>query len=112
MCSFGTAPGTLLILPQKKVMTTMPAATITDNIPMLNVMPFAMCISPSNPAVSAALMVPQPCVPVTASPWMPGSSTCIIGGIPALESNSKLMCNWGGVIQVVNPGQTKTIINK
>lgn len=118
MCSFGTAPGSMMVLPAKKVMATMPAATIMDNIPMTNIMPFGMCMSLANPAVAAAtsaalgVLTPQPCVPATASPWAPGSTTVLIGGVPALESMSKLMCNWAGVIQVLNPGQTKTIIGK
>lgn len=118
MCSFGTAPGTLVILPQRKAMTTMPAATIMDNIPMTNILPFAMCTSLSNPVVAAAttaalgVLTPQPCVPATASPWAPGSSTVQIGGVPALDNMSKCMCNWGGVIQVLSPGQTKTVIGK
>ncbi len=31
----------------------------------------------------------------------------MIANVPALEANSTLTCNWGGVIQIVNPGQTK-----
>jgi hypothetical protein len=30
--------------------------------------------------------------------------------MPALNNSSKLMCNWGGVIQVVNPGQVKMMV--
>ena len=118
MCSFGAAPGTMVVLPDKKVMATMPAATIMDNIPMTNITPFGMCNSLSNPAVSSAtalaggVLTPQPCVPATAAPWAPGSASVLIGGVPALESNSRLMCNWGGMIQVLNAGQTKTIIGK
>jgi hypothetical protein len=115
LCSFGTAPVPMVVLPAKRVMATMPAATITDNVPMMNIMPFAMCNSPANPATKRpppVFFTPAPCVPATASPWAPGSTSCLIGGVPALDSGSKLMCNWGGVIQVVNPGQTKTIIGK
>ncbi|MDR2908715.1 MAG: DUF4280 domain-containing protein [Oscillospiraceae bacterium] len=117
-CSFGTAPGAMAVLPAKRVMATMPAATVMDNIPMTNIMPFAMCVSLSNPAVAAAtaaalgVLTPQPCVPATSAPWAPGSISCMIGGVPALESNSRLLCNWGGVIQVISPGQTKTVIAK
>jgi hypothetical protein len=105
----------MMVLPTNKVMTTMPAATIMDKIPMTNILPFAMCNSVANPATKRpppVLFTPAPCVPATAAPWVPGSLSCMMGGVPALESNSKLMCNWGGVIQVVNPGQTKTIIGK
>ena len=38
-CSFGVAPGTLVVLPLSQVMTTMPAANIMDNKPMMNVLP-------------------------------------------------------------------------
>lgn len=116
-CSFGVAPSSLVVLPTSMVMTSnVPAATIMDNVPMMNVMPFGMCNSPSNPQVialtAAALGVftPAPCVPVTPAPWVPGGPTVMIGNMPALDSNSKLMCIWAGVIQITNPGQTTTMV--
>jgi len=115
LCSFGTAPSPMAVLPAKRVNATAPAATIMDNVPTTNIVPFAMCTSPANPATKRpppVFFTPAPCVPATASPWAPGSSSCTIGGVPALESNSKLTCNWGGVIQVTSPGQTKTAIGK
>ncbi|HEX8701276.1 MAG TPA: DUF4280 domain-containing protein, partial [Myxococcaceae bacterium] len=51
------------------------------------------------------VLTPMPCVPVTAAPWVPGVPTVLIGNMPAVDSNCKLMCNWGGVIQVISPGQ-------
>ena len=59
-------------------------------------------------ATSAALgvLTPMPCVPATAAPWALGAPTVLIGNMPALDSTSTLMCNWGGVIQISNPGQT------
>ncbi len=110
-CSFGLAPGSLVVLPTNKILSTTPAANIMDNKPLLNVMPFGMCQSLANPTVAAATaaamgaLTPMPCIPATAAPWAPGCPKVLIGNMPALESNSKLMCNWGGVIQVVNPGQ-------
>lgn len=118
MCSFGLAPGNMMVLPQKKVLTGAPAATIMDNIPMTNILPFGMCTSMANPTVAAAtaaalgVLTPMPCIPATAAPWAPGSTSVLIGGVPALENMSKLMCSYGGVISVVNPGQTKAIIGK
>jgi hypothetical protein len=53
----------------------------------------------------AGVLTPMPCVPVTAAPWVPGVPTVLIGNMPAVDSNCKLMCNWGGVIQVISPGQ-------
>lgn len=111
-CSFGAAPSSLVVLPTNQVMAGGPlAATIMDNIPISNIPPFGMCSSPSNPTVAAAtaaalgVLTPMPCVPVTAAPWAPGSPTVLIGNMPALNNSSKLMCSWGGVIQVVSPGE-------
>ena len=87
-----------------------PIATIMDNVPMVNIMPFALCQSPANPA--NAMTGISPCIPVAVSPWMPGVVSCLIGGIPILDSNSRLICSWGGVIRILSPGQTKTLINK
>jgi hypothetical protein len=114
-CSFGTTPGTLMITPENRTnASNVPGATIMDNIPMKNVMPFGMCITLSNPQVAAAtsaalgVLTPQPCIPVTTAPWVPGSPTVMIGNKPALNSSCKLMCNWGGVISVSSPGQFTT----
>ncbi|MCX6581394.1 MAG: DUF4280 domain-containing protein [Candidatus Aminicenantes bacterium] len=107
-CSFGVAPGTLTVLPDKMVMTTsQPMATIMDNKPMVNIAPFGMCTSIANPAVAAA-MSPQPCIPVTTAPWVPGAPTVLVSNMPALDNSSKLLCQWAGMIQVVVPGQVKT----
>ena len=110
-CSFGAAPSALVVLPDKAVLTQTPAATIMDNVPMKNVMPFGMCSSLANPTVAAAtaaalgVLTPMPCIPATAAPWVPGAQTVLIGNMPALNESSKLMCNWGGVIQITFPGQ-------
>src|SRR5579884_347313 len=111
-CSFGAAPSSLVVLPTSQVMAGgPPAATIMDNAPMVNVLPFGVCTSMANPMVAAAtaaalgVLTPMPCIPVTAAPWVPGSPTVLIGNMPALTDQSKLMCNWGGVIQIVSPGE-------
>ena len=115
-CSFGAAPGVLSVLPANRVMTGTPAANIMDNKPMVNIAPFGMCNSPSNPTVAAAtaaalgVLTPMPCVPFTAAPWVPGSPTVLIGNMPALNNSCKLMCNWGGVIQILAPGQFTTMV--
>jgi hypothetical protein len=110
-CSFGAAPSALQVPPVSKVMTTQGIANIMDNKPMVNIMPFGMCTSMANPQVAAAtaaalgVLTPQPCMPVISGPWVPGSPTVLIANKPALNNSSKLMCNWAGVIQIVQPGQ-------
>ena len=115
-CSFGAAPSQLVVLPQNRVLTVTPDANIMDNKPLVNIMPFGMCSSPANPAVISAtaaalgVLTPMPCVPVTPAPWIAGSPTVLIANMPALNNSSTLMCTWGGVIQIVNPGETTVMI--
>lgn len=116
-CTFGVAPSMLVVTPEKKVLSGMqPAATIMDFIPMKNILPFGMCITPSNPAVASAtaaamgVLTPMPCIPVVVSPWKVGATNVVIGGIPALDNISTNMCNWGGVIMVASPGQFTEMI--
>ena len=111
-CSFGMAPSVLNVLPVARVVSNTPLATIMDNVPLVNVMPFGMCQNPANPAVAAAtaaamgVLTPMPCIPVIPGPWIPGSPTVLIGGKPALNNTCKLMCAYGGVIQITNPATT------
>jgi len=115
-CSFGLAPGSLLVLPANGVMTGTPDATIMDNKPVVNIAPFGMCTSLGNPMVAAAtaaalgVLVPMPCLPMTSAPWVPGSATVLLGNLPALTDASKLICNAGGVIEICVPGQTTVAI--
>lgn len=110
-CTFGAAPGSMMVLPMNLVLTGVPDANIMDNKPMMNVLPFGMCMSMSNPMVIAAtaaalgVPTPMPCIPMTMAPWVPGSPTVLLGNMPALNNSSKLMCMWGGVIGVTMPGQ-------
>jgi hypothetical protein len=116
-CSFGMAPSSLVVTPEDRVMTGgVPAANIMDNVPMENIQPFGMCMSPANPMVAAAttaalgVLTPMPCIPVTPAPWAPGAPTVLSGSMPALDNTSLLTCIWGGVIQIVSPGQVTQMI--
>lgn len=118
MCTFGVAPSSLITIPKgPPAMTGGPmAATVMDYIPIANIPPFGMCITPTNPAVAAAttaalgVLTPVPCLPVVTAPWTPGSPTVMINNFPALNISSKAMCTWGGVISVVAPGQFTVMI--
>jgi hypothetical protein len=112
MCTFGVAPSSLVVLPTNMMITSdMPAANIMDNIPMTNIMPFGMCMSPANPVVAAAtaaalgVLTPMPCIPATTAPWVPGAPTVLLANMPALDNTSQLMCMWGGVITFTFAGQ-------
>ena len=116
-CSFGLAPGQLIVLPINRVMTSsQPAATIMDYKPMVNIAPFGACMSIANPAVAAAtaaawgVLTPQPCIPMTMAPWLPGATTVLLGNQPSLDNTCTLNCLWGGIIQVAVPGQFTELI--
>jgi hypothetical protein len=116
-CTFGMAPSSLVVLPTNKVFTSeMPDANIMDHIPMTNIMPFGMCMSPSNPTVAAAtaaalgVLTPMPCIPATPAPWVPGAATVLLGNMPTLDNVSQLMCIWGGVIMFTNPGEETVMV--
>ena len=113
-CSFGLAPSSLLVTPEKGVSgTTQPIANIADQVPVKNIPPFGMCNSMANPTVAAAtaaalgVLTPMPCVPVIPAPWVPGAPMVKVKMLPALNATSKCMCTWGGVIEVTMPGQMK-----
>lgn len=110
-CSFGAAPGTLTVLPTNRVAADgVPMANVMDHRPTVNIAPFGMCTSLANPQVASAtsaaqgVLTPQPCVPMTQAPWVPGSPTVMVAGQPALTSASTCQCLWGGTITVGNPG--------
>jgi len=104
-CTFGLATAQLVVLPVSQVYSSnQPAATILDYAAMTSVLPFGMCNSPSNPQVVAA-KGPVPCLPMTTSPWTPGSPTVRIGNQAALNTVCTLGCTWGGVITVFHAGQ-------
>ncbi len=120
-CSFAVPPGisSFVVLPIHRMQTSYQwAANINDHVPMVNVMPFGMCMSPGNPAFVAATAAalgtptPVPCTPVTPAPWVTGaiSNPVILGGVPALDNVSVLQCMLGGTITILYPGETTEMI--
>jgi hypothetical protein len=111
-CSFGLAPSPLTVLPVNRVQAGFqPAGNIMDFKPMVNIVSFGMCSSPSNPTVISAtaaamgVLTPMPCIPNTTAPWVPGAAKTLIANMPALHDGCQCMCMWAGVIKVNVPGQ-------
>ncbi len=116
MCTMGQAPGSLLVTSQMKTLYNgQLVATIQDAAPMSNITPCGMCISMLNPAVASAttaalgVLTPLPCTPVPAGIWVGGSTKVLLGGIPSLTNDAKLMCAYGGSISISYQGQTKVM---
>jgi hypothetical protein len=111
-CSFGMAPSVFNATPKMVMTNYMPAGNIMDHVPVLNIPPFGMCQSPSNPmfiaATAAALGTPTPvpCMPITPAPWVPGVPTVMVANMPALDNTCTLNCIWAGVITFADAGQT------
>jgi hypothetical protein len=112
MCSFGTAPSSLMVLPVNRVTSSnVPDANINDNKPLVNILPFAMCMSLANPQVASAtaaalgVLTPMPCIPVIPAPWTPGNPQVQIANMPIINNTSICNCTWGGIISITNPGQ-------
>jgi len=117
LCTFGAAPGSLIVLPANKTMAgSMPAANIMDYKPMVNIPTFGMCMSMANPATAAAtsaasgVLTPTPCVPVTSAPWIPGATASMIANMPALHNGCTCICSYGGTISITYPGQTTVMV--
>ncbi len=115
MCSLGAAPSSLAVLPVNRVMVNgKPAANMMDNKPMVNILPFGMCLSLANPQVIAAtvaalgVLTPMPCIPMTTAPWIPASPQTLIAKMPIINVSATLMCQWGGVIKAA-PAQVTVL---
>lgn len=116
-CTFGAAPSSLVVLPTNRVLTNeMPDANIMDHIPMVNILPFGVCMSLANPTVAAAtaaalgVLTPMPCIPNTPAPWIAGAPTVLLANFPTLDNVSQLMCIWGGVITFSMPGEETVMV--
>lgn len=114
-CSFGMAPSTLVALPASRVLIEgRPAADITSIVTGVNIPPFGMCTTPSNPTVAAAtsaalgVLTPMPCIPVVVAPWTPQAPQTLIAGKPALVAGATCNCAYGGVIALTVPGAVRT----
>jgi len=116
-CSFGMAPSPLTVVGLRPTNQNMPMANIMDFAPMVNIKPFGMCQSMSNPTVASAtaaamgVLTPMPCIPVISAPWNPAAQVKICN-MPALLDNGKCMCAYGGQISINFPGQASMATGK
>jgi hypothetical protein len=117
-CTFGVAPTALTFLPTPRVVVGgPPVGTIFDNIPMVNIPPFGMCTSLSNPTVAAAtaaalgVLTPMPCIPVIPAPWTSTAPKTLVGGKPVLAAGATCQCTMGGMITMTTTGTVTTTVS-
>lgn len=111
-CPFGASPTPLVFLPTSMVFgKSGPLGCMVDFIPFLNVIPFGVCMSLANPitasltAAAWGVLTPGPCIPVPAGPWIPAKPTVVSKFGPLINTDTKLICAYGGVIQINMPAQ-------
>jgi len=118
-CTMGAAPAPLTVIPTGIPVTAggQLVAKIMDTIPVANLPTFGMCVSPANPAVTAAtaaamgVLTPMPCLPIPTGPWQPGSTKVVAAGVPVLTAGSTCQCAWAGTIAIGFPGQATVDAN-
>lgn len=116
LCTMGAGAGVLNATAQQGCIAGgKPIATIQDVTPISNVGSCGMCTSLQNPAVQSAtaaalgVLTPQPCIPSTIGTWSPAGAVRF-GGKPCITQQSKLNCAYGGVINIVSPGQNTILV--
>lgn len=74
-CNQGTSPSSLSVLPTDRADgDEKPMATVMDFQPSVNIAPFGMCTTQTNPQVASAtaaaqgVLTPMPCMPVVTAP--------------------------------------------
>jgi YD repeat-containing protein len=113
-CSCGSATSELKTPGRKKsYIHHKLQANITDCRPMVNIQPFGLCDSLSNPDVQAATaanhgrLKKMPCQPKLTMKWINGKEDQNVDGAPALIETSANMCLYGGKISIEDDGQNK-----
>jgi hypothetical protein len=113
-CSMGTSSSAFQATKTNVIGPT--AAGVITDFDLASIPPFGLCQSLNNPQVAAAtaaehgVLTRQPCTPLIAGAWTPGSAKVTIGEVPALDDSSNCVCSWGGTITVSSPGQENTTV--
>ena len=96
-CSCGGYYSVLTISKSRRVTIGIkPVANISDNN-IINIHTFGTCMAQGKS---------EPCSPCTPNKWMNGKNNCLIQGSPALLDCSYLQCLFGGIITLLDNGQS------
>lgn len=122
-CTYGSRPAELRV-PVRDLISIhkIPAATIKDSLPEVNVQPFGDCKCWTMPFLrfsrfgsmmgalrAGRMFLPKwwriPCHPHITGPWIPQKPMIRINDVPILDAGAILRCRWGGIISIIYPGQ-------
>ena len=111
-CTMGTSCPKLIATPKNVSLTGKDQANVADYVSMKNVPSFGRCRSLGYPPTASATaanhgkLTPMPCVPGTCPKWQVVDKGSLICGEAALLEPATLRCVYGGIISIVNPGQS------
>ena len=114
-CTMGTSCPKLIATPKNVSLTGKEQANVADYVSMKNVPSFGRCRSLGYPPTASATaanhgtLTPMPCVPGTCPKWQTVDKDSLICGEAALLEPATLRCVYGGIISIVNPGQSLEI---
>lgn len=114
-CTMGTSCPKLIATPKNVSLTGKEQANVADYVSMKNVPSFGRCRSLGYPPTASATaanhgtLTPMPCVPGTCPKWQTVDEDSLICGEAALLEPATLRCVYGGIISIVNPGQSLEI---
>ena len=114
-CTMGTSCPKLIATPKDVSLTGKDQANVADYVSMKNVPSFGRCRSLGYPPTASATaanhgrLTPMPCVPGTCPKWQVVDKDSLICGEPVLLETATLRCVYGGIISIVNPGQSLEI---
>ena len=120
LCAMGVKPSDIAVIPTPSRVSVCgkPAINMMDQKTMVNIPPFGMCNSPTNPAVIAAtsaalgVFTPAPCTPLVAGPISNTNPTVLIDGMAAAHITSMMTCGFSGgaPINPIAPSQTTVFV--
>jgi hypothetical protein len=107
LCSCGTAPSLLTVAAKGVTHGRLcTSATVMDCVPLVNIPPFGGCTAAGNPLPPMGVV--KACVPSFSAPWSAMAPSILLHGVPVLDESATLPCAYGGVVRVINPGQSVT----
>jgi len=102
-CTQGSTPCPLTVTNHRNVFVAdMPAATVLDHAPVVNVATFGTC-----------KVTGGPCAPATPAPWQSGSGRKVqVNDQLVLLATDRLACTVSGVITVIDPVQPRNVYDE
>lgn len=109
-CTFGSTQIPIQVIPIDRVMICNKPAVKQFDTKQLNIPSLGMCSAPNNPLVITLfnlIIIPTVCIPKIMTPpgWITQKSNVKIGGQSPCSMCDTCMCEYGGIISILNANQ-------